>query len=109
MKQDSGYKLSSGEVLYWDYVYSGDKENGFEIYVGDASIPIQTQPEPFIKYPNKTYEENAVLRCKELAEMSNTPVEKPFVMTESMYTGMQSNIDYLMLLNDPDSAAETTE
>ena len=27
-------------------------------------------------------------------------------MTESMYSEMQSNIDYLMLLNDADSAIE---
>lgn len=32
--------------------------------------------------------------------------ERSFTMTESMYSEMQSNIDYLMLLNDADSAIE---
>ena len=45
--------------------------------------------------------------CEQLCSASNA--EKRFVMTEDMYTEMQSNIDYLMLLSDPDSAAEETE
>ena len=108
MKQDSGYTLKGGIKLYWDYVYLNDKENGFEIYVGDNDVPIQRQPEPYIPDPSKSYEENAIERCKELSEMSNIEVERPFVMTESMYTDLQSNIDYLMLLNDPDSTTEDT-
>lgn len=36
----------------------------------------------------------------------NTRYIEPFSMTESMYSSLQSNIDYLMLLTDADSASE---
>ena len=100
MKTYSGYTLKDGTKLYWDYVYKDDKENGYEVYVGENPIPVQRQPEPYIANPSLSYEENALNICKEMSEVSNTPYVEPFEMTESMYTDMQSNIDYLMLLND---------
>lgn len=106
MKQDSGYTLKSGKKLYWDYVYKDGVENGYEIYVGDLEIPVQSQPEPFIKDPSKSYKENAIARCKEMADESRVEPVIPFTMTETMYSDMQSNIDYLMLLTDADSATE---
>ena len=39
--------------------------------------------------------------------ISNNPYFKePYTFSENMYNNIQSSIDYLMLLNDPDSASE---
>lgn len=98
----SGYALKNGAKLMYNVF-----ENGFDIFVGESSsTPYMHQPEPFIPNPDKTYEENAIEMCKNLSERSNQEPEKPFTMTEAMYSDMQSNIDYLMLLNDADSVTE---
>ena len=90
-------------------VYYMINEDGFDIFVEpNLKHPLLHQYEPFIPDSSKTYEENAIQMCEDLCK--EIPKSKPsFAMTEDMYTEMQSNIDYLMLLNDPDSAAETTE
>ena len=79
-------------------------DDGFKIYIGQTIRPVIHQYEPYIPDPTKSYEENAKTMCEQLCSTSNT--EKQFIMTEAMYTEMQSNIDYLMLLNDPDSTGE---
>lgn len=98
----SGYNLKNGTKLMYSIF-----ENGFDIFIGETSTcPHMHQPEPFIPNPDKSYEDNAVEMCKNISEQSQKEPEPQFTMTESMYSDMQSNIDYLMLLNDPDSAAE---
>lgn len=37
----------------------------------------------------------------------NEKYTEPYMLTEDMYKDILSNIDYLMLLNDPDSTSET--
>ena len=102
MKINSNYALKNGTKLFYEVF-----ENGFDIYIGDnTTSPYMHQPEPFIPNPDLSYEENAIEMCKSMSEQSMLEPDKPFTMTESMYSDMQSNIDYLMLLNDPDSAAE---
>lgn len=78
-------------------------DNGFKIYIGSNQDLRYVQTEPFIPDHSKSYEENALAMCKELSEQSQKEPEPRFDMTESMYLEMQSNIDYLMLLNDSDS------
>lgn len=98
----SGYFIKNGPQLYYTIL-----DNGFDIYGGNNAVdPILHQPEPYIPNPDISYTENAIEMCKELAERSNQDANASFTMTESMYSDMQSNIDYLMLLNDPDSASE---
>lgn len=99
---DSGYTLKNGSKLMYDVF-----DTGFNIYIGEHSTnPYMHQPEPYIPNPDKSYEENAIDMCKDMADRSSQESESTFIMTESMYTDMQSNIDYLMLLNDPDSATD---
>lgn len=86
------------------YTYKID-ETGYHIYDSENPSFHIHQYEPYIPDHSKSYEENAQLQIKELESM---PAQQPiFKLTEDMYTEMQSNIDYLMLLNDPDSASET--
>lgn len=95
--------MPNGKNVYYDIL-----DDGFKIYVGQTVQPSIHQYEPYIPDPSKSYEENAIQMCEDLCK--ELPKPKPsFAMTEDMYTEMQSNIDYLMLLNDPDSAVETTE
>ena len=39
--------------------------------------------------------------------IENPYFKEQYTFSETMYNDMQSNIDYLMLLNDPDSTSET--
>lgn len=100
----SGYNKPTGEKLYYVILNDGTNDNGFDIYVEGASCPILHQPEPFIPYPNISYEENAKKMCEEMsitADTSNIPKS-----LEERITDVEANIDYLMLLNDADSATE---
>ena len=81
-------------------------ENGFNIYIAQTQRPAYVQTEPYIPDPSKSYEENAKQMCADLSEKAHYVPTPEFKLTEDMYTEMQSNIDYLMLLNDPDSATE---
>ena len=92
-------KASTGETVWYEVL-----ENGFQIYSGQTKYPQIYQPEPHIPNHSKSYEENAKDMCENICTQSDE-LHK-FAMTEDMYTEMQSNIDYLMLLNDPDSASE---
>lgn len=77
-------------------------EDGFDIYDSEnATTPIYHQYEPFIPDHSKTYEENAIMMCEELSKS----VEY-HDYTEERLTNIEANIDYLMLLNDADSATE---
>ena len=82
-------------------VYYNTTEDGFDIYIGSEGNLVYTQHEPFIPDHSKTYEENAIQMCEELSKV----VEHHDYMGERI-TNIESNIDYLMLLNDPDSATE---
>ena len=76
-------------------------DTGYHIYsTDDPSFHIH-QYEPYIPDHSKTYEENAIQMCEELSKV----VEHHDYMEERI-TNIESNIDYLMLLNDPDSATE---
>lgn len=96
---DSGYTNSSSEKLMYT-IY----ENGFDIYIEGSTHPFIHQPEPFIPYPNMTYEENARTMCKELSTESEA-VQADLTFNERL-TNVEANIDYLMLLTDADSATE---
>lgn len=88
-------KLSTyGKEIYYEIL-----ENGFKIYVGQAVSPSIHQYEPYIPDPSKSYEENAKDMCEELCKEYVQP-DPQFILTENMYMEMQSNIDYLMLIND---------
>lgn len=80
-------------------VYYDILDDGFKIYIGQSVRPTFHQYEPYIPDPSKSYEENALMMCEDLCK---TP-EKPL---ENKLDDMQANIDYLLLLNDPDSATE---
>ena len=89
-------------------IYYEILDDGFKIYVGQTVRPSIHQYEPYIPDPSKSYEENAIMMCEEMC----IPIEEPgpvFTVTEDMYTEMQSNIDYLMLLNDADSIDASKE
>ena len=77
-------------------------DDGFEIYQGDRAFPMFSQHEPFIPDPTKSYEDNAKMMCQELCVQAKNPQPS---MTQRI-TDVEANIDYLMLLNDPDSATE---
>lgn len=93
MRVDSGYKIGGdGPSLYYE-IY----ENGFDIFSGESStVPMLHQPEPYIPNPDISYEENAIAMCKQLGRET----KKPFVFTDEMYTEMNANIDYLLLLSE---------
>lgn len=91
-----------GKIKYEKQTYDGRDifyeimENGFSIYIGNTIRPAFYQPEPYIPYPELSYEENAKKMCEECTIEQVTP----FQMTEEKYMEMVSNIDYLLLLNE---------
>lgn len=91
--------LCDGKPLYYDIL-----DDGFKIYVGQTDRASIHQYEPYIPDPSKSYEENAIQMCKDLCENANNMVPS----IEDRVTNIEANIDYLMLLNDPDSATEDT-
>lgn len=96
MKIDSGYKLKNGAILAYE-IY----DNGFDIFIGiESASSFMHQPEPYIPNPDISYEENAINMCKEISENSINAPDPPFELTESTYTSLRSDIDYLMLLSD---------
>lgn len=105
MRIDSGYKLKDGTSLTYE-IY----ENGFDIFRGmNSENCVLHQPEPHIPNPDISYEENAKNMCFEISERSkNQPENTEYVLTKTEYISIRSDLDYLMLLNDPDSATEDT-
>lgn len=101
----SSYTLGEAELKYEVL------ENGFKIYIGNNQNPTYYQYDPWIPYPGKSYEENALIMCKQLHDdyEKSLNADKPYTLMTSDYSSMKSDIDYLMLLSDPDSAAEETE
>ena len=100
-KVNSGYLINGTTGLYY-----GIFDSGFNIYIGkDSTIPSFSQPEPYIPYPNLSYEENAKKMCEDLSleYTSGTKIKKS---VDERLTDIEANIDYLMLLNDADSVTE---
>ena len=88
------HKTYDGKKVYYDIL-----DNGFKIYVGQTIRPSIHQYEPYIPDPSKSYEENAIQMCEDLCK-------PPENLLETRLNAMESNIDYLILLNDPDSVTE---
>lgn len=109
-KIDSGYNLHNDETLA--RIYYTITDNGFEIYLGENSeYPSYAQYEPFIPNPDISYEENAINYAKSLAvpemeTIAKEDADKTYASITEV-TNIRSDLDYLMLLNDPDSASET--
>ena len=77
--------------IYYDIL-----ENGYKIYIGQTKRALYYQYEPYIPDPSKSYEENAKDMCEELTkEPTNSDMD-----LDVRLTTIESNIDYLMLLND---------
>lgn len=90
---------ANNQSIYYEIL-----EDGFKIYIGQTVQPSIHQYEPYIPDPTKSYEENAIQMCEDLCENANNMVPS----IEDRVTNIEANIDYLMLLNDPDSATEDT-
>ena len=90
-------KLYENKSVYYEIL-----EDGFKIYIGQTTYPSIHQFEPYIPDHTKSYEENAIQMCEDLCA---APVDKQSSI-EDRVTNIEANIDYLMLLNDPDSSAE---
>lgn len=100
MKVNSGYPAdANGNMFYYEIL-----NDGYKIYVGDVQYPTYHQYEPYIPDHTKSYEENAIDDCKNMA----ISITNPAPSVEERLTDVEANIDYLMLLNDPDSATEET-
>lgn len=84
-------------------IYYEILENGFRIYIGNKNFPSIEQLEPYIPDEDKTYEENAIDMCESLCS-----IQKESKDFNTRLTTVEANMDYLMLLNDPDSVTETT-
>lgn len=85
-------------------IYYETFEDGFDIWIGRTDgYPAYTQRIPNIPDPSKSFEENA----KDMCAFLTTPQESGKGNIDDRLTSVEANIDYLMLLNDPDSASET--
>ena len=72
-------------------------DDGFNIYIGQDKRPTWRQYEPFIPDPSKSYEDNA----KEMCETFTIKPEEPSNNSlDDRLSSIESNIDYLMLIND---------
>lgn len=106
-KIDSGMVNDSNVKIYYEIC-----DDGFDIFFGDSETPSWSQHEPYIPYKGLSYEENAKKMCESLnVNYSNVPTEPTdeSIPTYKEIRSLRSDLDYLMLLNDPDSAAEATE
>lgn len=102
----SNYNMCDGSELYYEILVDDNgNENGFDIFMGESTkYPMMHQPEPFIPKPELSYAENAIEMCKQLSDHSGMSHAEKSV--EERLTNVEANIDYLMLLNDADSATE---
>lgn len=75
-------------------IYYEVLEDGFKIYIGQTIHADIHQYEPYIPDPSKTYEENAIEMCESLCTVNDSP------SVDDRLTNLESNVDYLMLLND---------
>lgn len=89
-------KTPDGKSVYYNIT-----EDGFDIYIGSEGNLVYTQHEPFIPDHSKSYKENAVQMCEDLCKEP-----EQHTSFDDRLTTVEANIDYLMLLNDPDSASE---
>ena len=100
-KVNSGYLINGTAELDYEIF-----DSGFNIYIGkDSTIPSFSQPEPYIPYPNLSYEENAKKMCEDLSSEYSSDTKNKKSVDERL-TDIEANIDYLMLLNDADSVTE---
>ena len=91
---NSGYTYNDSNIQY-KYELT---DTGYNIYIGDSTVPTYSQYEPFIPDPSKSYEENAILDCKRYSEESKQ--KAPGTTIDERITALESNVDYLLLLND---------
>lgn len=82
-------------------------DDGFQIYIGTDKYPQIVQQEPYIPDHSLSYEENALSMCEDCCKEPAYPPEVKKYNIDDRLTSVEANIDYLMLLNDPDSASET--
>lgn len=80
---------TDNKEIWYDIV-----ENGFHIYIGNTANKVYVQEEPFIPDHSKTYEENAIEMCESLCTVNDSS------SVDYRLTNLESNVDYLMLLND---------
>ena len=90
-------KTEDNKVIQYEIL-----NNGFRIYVGSRKYPAIEQLKPFIPDPNKSYEENAIEMCESLTGKPNADKQT----IDERISNIEANVDYLLLLNDPDSATE---
>lgn len=83
-------------------IFYNISDDGFDIYIGSEKNLVYTQHEPFIPDHSKSYEENAIMMCEDLCKEP-----EQYDSFNDRLTNVEANVDYLMLLNDPDSASET--
>lgn len=96
----SNFNLPNGVKLYYEIIETENGEAGFNIYAGENSkYPYLHQPEPFIPDRSLTYVENALKMCEELS-LHVVPKTQYAQITIEEFTQIQSNIDYLLLLNE---------
>lgn len=84
-------KTPDNKSIYYEIL-----ENGYKIYINNTIRPSIYQYEPYIPDPSKTYEENAIDTCEELSTVRVSAIDP----IEERLINVESNIDYLMLLND---------
>lgn len=97
----SGYDYPTGGKLNYEIIQENGIDNGFDIYIGDSKYPLMHQPEPFIPNPDLSYKENAIAMCKNMSEVSSVDDSVKSEKTiEERVNILESNMDYLMLLND---------
>lgn len=66
--------------------------------IGDSTVPTYSQYEPFIPDQSKSYEENVILNCDRYSEESKQ--KAPGTTIDELITSLESNVDYILLLND---------
>ena len=95
------FKMSNGTSISYEVF-----EDGFDIWIGSiGGYPTYSQREPFIPDRSISYEENAIKMCEQISKDSARTKNDSNTAGDRLTT-IEANIDYLMLLNDPDSATE---
>lgn len=98
------FKMNGGATISYEVF-----DDGFDIWIGSMTgYPTYSQREPFIPDKQLSYEENAIKMCEQISKDSNQ-VQADSKSAEERLTSIEANIDYLMLLNDADSATESEE
>lgn len=89
---NSGFIMPDKTQIFYEIL-----DDGFDIYIGEnAAHPLYHQPEPYIPNPDLSYEENAINMCKDIS----SPSQFEGSALDKRLMNLESNVDYLMLLND---------